>query len=247
MKKDFLSIFNKTKPVLGMLHLKGDTEMEVLQHAHEEASIMTDLGVDAVIVENYFGTPTHVRAVLREFQNNRVPFLYGVNLLDDDEGNFKAAIKYDAAFLQLDSVAGHLAPEEDVVFGRVLNQWRSEYPGFVIGGVRFKYQPYLSGRTLEEDLNIGMDRCDAIAVTGLGTGMATEVSKIKEFRQYIGKFPMLVTAGVTPVSCPEQFLFTDGAIVGSYFKDSYKAEGNVCKEHVSELMAVVEAIRRGEL
>lgn len=247
MRKDFLSIFTKTKPVMGMLHLKGDTEKEVIERAYEEAYIMTDHGVDAVIVENYFGTPEHVRAVLNEFQSNQVRFLYGVNLLDDDEANFKAAIKYDAAFLQLDSVSGHLLPEDDLAFGRFMDQWRGEYPGSVIGGVRFKYQPYLSGRSLEEDLRIGMERCDAIAVTGNGTGMPTEVSKIKEFRDLVGKFPLLVTAGTTPESCPQQFQLADGAIAGSYFKDSYKAEGDMCKDHVIEYMTVVEAIRRGEL
>ena len=245
MSRDFLSIFSSVKPVMGMLHLNGDTEIEVIRRANEEARIMTENGVDAVIVENYFGTPEYVRAVLRDFQSNKVQFVYGVNLLDDDEANFKAAIQYGAAFLQLDSVAGHLAPEDDPAFGRFMKTWRDAYEGCVIGGVRFKYQPYLSGRSLEEDLIIGMGRCDAIAVTGLGTGMPTEISKIKEFRDIVGDFPLLVTAGVTPESCPAQFALADGAIVGSYFKDSHTAAGNVCKSHVRELMAVVETIRRG--
>ena len=228
---------------MGMLHLKGFTESEVLGLANEEARIMTENGVDAVIVENYYGTPDHVRAVLDDFQRNRAPFLYGVNLLDDDEANFQAAIRYGAAFLQLDSVAGHLTPEEDPVFGQRMDQWRSAYAGCVIGGVRFKYQPYLSGRSLAEDLHIGMSRCDAIAVTGLGTGMPTEISKIKEFRDIVGDFPLLVTAGVTPESCPAQLKLADGAIVGSYFKTSHQASGDLCAGYVSALMAVVESIR----
>lgn len=247
MKRDFLSIFKETKPVMGMLHLKGITEKEAIEKAYVEAEIMTNNGVDAVIVENYFGTADYVLAVLNDFKRNNVRFMYGVNLLEDDEANFKAAIKYDAAFLQLDSIAGHLTPEDDLVFGRFMEKWRSEYRGYVIGGVRFKYQPYLSGRSLEEDLIIGMKRCDAIAVTGLGTGMPTEVSKIKEFRDIAGNFPLLVTAGVTPKSCPQQFKIADGAIVGSYFKDSHKAEGDISKVHIRGLMTVVEAIRRRDL
>lgn len=245
MKKKFLSIFSDPKPVMGMLHLKGSTESEVLERANEEARVMTDNGVDAVIVENYYGTPEHVRAVLEDFQRNRVPFLYGVNLLDDDEANFQAATRYGASFLQLDSVAGHLTPEEDLIFGQRLDQWRNEYPGCVIGGVRFKYQPYLSGRPLEEDLAIGTSRCDAIAVTGLGTGMPTELSKIKEFRDIVGDFPLLVTAGVTPESCPAQLVLADGAIVGSYFKTAHQASGDLCAAYVRALMDVVKSIREG--
>lgn len=247
MRRNFLSIFNSTKPVIGMLHLKGNTEIEAIKRAYQEAEIMIDNNVDAVIVENYFGTPEYLKAVLSDFKRNRVQFTYGVNLLNDDEANFKAAIAFDAAFLQLDSVAGHLSLEDDLVFGRFMEKWRREYRGVVIGGVRFKYQPYLSGRSLEKDLMIGMSRCDAIAVTGLGTGMPTEISKIKEFRSIIKDFPLLVTAGVTSDSCAQQLKFADGAIVGSFFKDSCKADGDVCKEHVNALMAVVEAVRKGSL
>lgn len=246
MSKDFLKIFKNNKPIMGMLHLKGDSEKEIIEKAYLEAKIITDNGVDAVIVENYFGKPEHVRLVLNEFKSNNVPFIYGVNLLDDDEANFKAAIKYDAAFLQLDSVAGHLTPEDDIEFEKFINRWRREYEGAVIGGVRFKYQPYLSGRSLEEDLIIGMNRCDAIAVTGEGTGMPTEISKILEFKNITKDFPLLVTAGVTPQSAPAQFKYTDGAIIGSYFKEGYKADGDVSAENVIEFMKIVEAIRRGE-
>lgn len=247
MRKDFLSIFPKIKPVMGMLHLKGETESEVLRRAWEEARVMTEEGVDAVIVENYIGTAEHLRAVLKDFHSNRAPFIYGVNLLGDDEANFRAAIQYDAAFLQLDSVAGHLTLSDDPAFGRFMEKWRGAYAGCVIGGVRFKYQPYLSGRSLEEDLAIGMERCDAIAITGLGTGMPTEVSKVREFREIAGDFPLLVTAGVTPESCPGQLALADGAIVGSYFKENHEASGDLCPAYVRELMDVVETIRRRSL
>ena len=106
----------------------------------------------------------------RHFPGKKVDFIYGVNALHNDALGFELAKKYGASFIQLDSVAGHLTPEDDAVFGESIAKWRAGYDGFVIGGVRFKYQPYLSGRTLEEDLHIGMSRCDAIAVTGEGTG-----------------------------------------------------------------------------
>lgn len=245
MNKDFSAIFRNAKPVLGMLHLKGENEKEVIDKAYREAGIMTENGVDAVIVENYFGTPAYVWAVLEDFSRNRAPFIYGVNLLSDDAENFKAAIAYDTAFMQLDSVAGHLKPADDLAFGEFIARCRREYAGCVIGGVRFKYQPYLSGRSLKEDLSIGMERCDAIAVTGEGTGMPTDVAKIKEFRKHCKGFPLIAAAGVTPDTVVSQFSVADGAIIGSYFKDNYRAEGEISKEHVRALMSAVEAIRTG--
>jgi predicted TIM-barrel enzyme len=245
MNRDFLSLFERPKPVLGMLHLIGESDKDVLRRAWGEADIMTTNGVDAVIVENYYGTPDHVRLVLEEFSRQRVPFLYGVNLLDDDEANFQTAARYGAAFLQLDSVAGHLSPADDAAFGVKMDEWRASYGGCVIGGVRFKYQPYLSGRTLEEDLHIGMDRCDAIAVTGPGTGMETEVSKIRAFRQIVGAFPLIAAAGVTPENCAAQLEYADGCIVGSYFKDKGEAAGELNAGRVRALMSAVQAVREG--
>lgn len=244
MKKDFLSLFRHAKPVLGMLHLMGHSEQDVLKRAWREAQVMSDFGVDGVIVENYFGTPAHVRTVLEDFQKNRVPFVYGVNLLDDDAENFKLACRYEAAFLQLDSVAGHLTPEEDAPFGAWLDAQRSSYDGFVIGGVWFKYQPYRSGRTLKEDLSIGCERCDAIAVTGEGTGVETPIEKIKQYRDLVGNFPLIAAAGVTPKTCASQLAVADAAIVGSYFKQSHNARDEVCPENVRELMRVVNEVRQ---
>lgn len=109
----------------------------------------------------------------------------------------------------------------------------------VLGGVRFKYQPYCSGRSLEEDLNIGMTRCDAIVVTGAGTGMETSMDKIIQFRQIIGDFPLVIGAGMTPENCAERMRVADGAIVGSYFKDTYTDIGEVDASHVRTFMEAI--------
>lgn len=244
-KKDFLSIFSQRKPIMGMLHLKGGDGDTVLRHAREEARMLVDNGVDAVIVENYFGTPEDAERVLRHFQKEDVPFLYGVNILHNDQENFRMAAQYGAAFLQIDSVAGHLTAEEDVPFGAMLEECRSRYSGAVIGGVRFKYQPYKSGRSLEEDLRIGMQRCDAIAVTGAGTGMPTPAGKLAEFRAIVGAdFPLVAAAGVLPESCGEQLHYADAAIVGSYFKDTYIDKGDVDPDHVRVFMDAVRRCRQ---
>ncbi len=231
-QRNFLSIFPERKPILAMLHLRGESRQEKFEHALLEAGQLIGGGADAVIVENYFGDYEDMEVVLEAFCREKVDFIYGVNALHNDALGFELAKKYGASFIQLDSVAGHLPPEQDEAFGQAIAQWRADYNGFVIGGVRFKYQPYLSGRSLEEDLTIGMTRCDAIAVTGEGTGKMTPMEKIRDFRRIMGDFPLVVGAGMTPESCVEQFSVADAAIVGSYFKkghvdDSYVEPANV--------------------
>lgn len=115
----------------------------------------------------------------------------------------------------------------------------------ILGGVRFKHQPILSGRSLEEDLRLGMQRCDAIVVTGEGTGMNTSIEKIRQFRDLMGDFPLVVGAGLTAQTVPEQLSVGDGAIVGSTFKEGRKAKGEVCKAYVEEFMEQVRKLRKG--
>ena len=114
----------------------------------------------------------------------------------------------------------------------------------MIGGVRFKYQAYLSGRELAEDLAIGLRHCDAIAVTGSGTGVDTDTDKIREFRQHLGDFPLVIGAGMTVSQVAEKLALADAAIVGSTFKDTRKDSGEVSETHVMEFMdAVRQAFR----
>ena len=97
----------------------------------------------------------------------------------------------------------------------------------------------LSDRTVEEDLKIAMTRCDAICVTQDATGQETSTDKIVQFRNGIGDFPLIIGAGLTPQNVAEKLALGDGAIVGSFFKDNYQDNGDVCPAHVAEMMDAV--------
>lgn len=244
MNTKFNELFKTATPVMGMLHLKGDTDQEVLDRAKEEIEIYYQNQVDAVIVENYFGSVEQMELVLAYLQEHYPKKIYGVNCLDNDTKGFELARTYCAKFLQLDSVAGHLTPEEEVEFERFIQEERKRTKALVFGGVWFKYQPYRSGRTLEEDLEIGITRCDAVVVTQDKTGQETSMNKIKHYREQIGAKPLIIGAGVTTENVKEQFSIGDGAIVGSYFKDSYKDVGDVDAIHVKTFMDRVMEVRK---
>ncbi|WP_218145952.1 BtpA/SgcQ family protein [Bacillus sp. MUM 116] len=242
-KGNFIDLFRSEKPIMGMLHLKGGNEGNMLEIAKKEINLLVENGVNAIIVENYFGSVEDVATVLDYLQREKNHIVYGVNVLDHDDLAFEFANKYGAKFIQLDSVAGHLTPEEDVIFNEKMKTWRKESSAFVMGGVRFKYQPYKSGRSLEEDLEIGITRCDAVVVTGDGTGMQTPIDKIKEFRRMIKDFPLVIGAGMTPENSAEQLEVANGAIVGSYFKDTYTDNGDMDASHVRLFMEAVKGCR----
>lgn len=236
----YKELFGNRKPVVAMLHLKGRNEKEILDRAKAETEIYFANGVDAVLVEDYFGSVADAEMVLAWLRDNHSDKIYGVNILDDHRHSFELANRYGAKFIQLDSVCGHLPPRKDVDYARELEELRANSNVVVLGGVRFKYKPVLSGRSLKDDLSLGKDRCDAIVVTGDGTGRKTPIEKVQEFRWHLDKFPLVVGAGCSPDSIAETFSVADGVVVGSYFKHDHKVGGDVRAEHVKEFMSQKE-------
>lgn len=244
MKREgFFSLFENEKPVIGMLHLKGDNKEDIFERFKRELATYVECKVDGIVIETYFGTYSSLEQALKYAEESGIAIPYGVNCLNVDTMGFVLAERYHAKFLQLDSVVGHVKPRDEETLQAYFDYMRPQYAGYVLGGVRFKYQPLLSDRTLAEDLAIAKTRCDGICVTQDRTGQETSIEKIKEFKEDIGQFPLIVAAGVTPKNIYESFAYADAAIVGSYFKDTYTDDGEICADHIKELMDAVRDIR----
>lgn len=243
MSSSFLQLFPYPKPIVGVLHLKGQTAQERLERAKREIAIYFENGVDGVLVEDYFGRMGDAERVLQYLRKAHSSQIYGVNILDNFHRSYELALQWGARFMQVDSVCGHLTPELDLAYASMIEGYRTLGRVQVLGGVRFKYQPVLSGRTVEEDLRFGMTRCDALVVTGEGTGKETGLEKIRQFREVLNGFPLIVGAGVRPENCWQKLALADGAIVGSFFKDTHQDSGEVDAFHVQELMEQVRRLR----
>ncbi len=231
------------KPVIAMLHLKGGDDESVIKRLKTEVEIYYRNGVDAVLVEDYYGSVADCERALDYLQKNYSHYCYGVNILSDYEKAFELAERYDTDFVQIDSVCGHLPPCNDSVYAKELIR-RSENRGFLIlGGLRFKYQPVLSGRSLAEDAELSKMRCDAVVTTGTSTGSECPTEKLREFRLALGDYPLLLGAGATAENIAEKLSYVDGVIVGSYLKDFHKDYGDVCEEYVERFMRSVNDFR----
>ena len=224
-----------------MLHLRGWGHADTLDNARREIDMMYENGVSAVWVENYFGNADDVENALQLLSQSYSDQVYGVNMLGSPEMGFRMARDYGAKFVQMDSVCGHLTPKAEESFLSSLSTLRGSGDIYLLGGVRFKYQSYRSGRSLEEDLTLAKDRCDAVVVTGPGTGISTEMEKICRFRQILGEFPLVVGAGMTAETARRQLSYADGAIVGSYFKEGGDAGNLMDPERVKAFMNAVNS------
>lgn len=227
----FKELFGNKKTIFGMIHLNACDTESMLDVAKREIEIYLANGIYPLI-ENYFGSADDCELVLDWMYTNHPDAIYGVNILGDPQRAFELAANYGGKFIQIDSVCGHLAPDMDEEYAEWLNMLRYKAEVVLLGGVRFKYQPVNSGRSLKEDLLLGKDRCDAIVCTGAGTGHATPFEKVNEFKSILGDFPVIVGAGVTDKTAAETAKYSDGAIVGSWFKHNHQDIGFVDAENV---------------
>ncbi|MCC3867722.1 BtpA/SgcQ family protein [Terrisporobacter mayombei] len=241
--KGILSVFKNKKPIIAMVHLKGDTSEEIFERAKEEIRIFEENGVDGIMLENYYGNYYDLERILEYVSTSNLSIPYGVNCLNVDAMGFELANRYNASYIQVDSVVGHVKPRDEATLEEFFKLYRGNCKAYLIGGVRFKYQPILSEKTVEEDLQIGMTRCDAIAVTENATGEETSMEKIELFRKNLGDFPLVIAAGVTLENAKKQLEVGDIAIVGSYFKDTFKDTGDVSANHVKTFMDEIKKMR----
>ncbi|MDP3640480.1 MAG: BtpA/SgcQ family protein [Nanoarchaeota archaeon] len=227
-------------PVIGMLHLAGE---DPVQRALQELSLFAEEGVSAALIENYHGSLDTVIQTLQEISQRRLNVHLGINILPNKfRLAFPFAVHYGAALIQMDHVAGKYDQGElDMPSYRGFRESFSDI--FVLGGVWPKYYQPVMGSDLEKDLQDGMDRADAIVVTGAGTGKETPLEKINQFRALMGTFPLVVGAGSTPENAYTQLQYADGAIVGTSLKFENKTSNPVDRVWVRDFMDVVKEVR----
>jgi uncharacterized protein len=228
MGREYSDLF-QGKSIIGMVHLSGMGTMKI-DRALEELDIYERCGVAGAIIENYCkdATAKDVEDVLKRIEDTKRGVVIGVNVLGNTPLGFKIADNYGAKFVQVDNV------HEDG-----LDLHRLAYPKLVVlGGVGFKYVPD-TGNPLEEDIEQGMRRCDAIVTTGSDTGVETPIEKLAKFRMMMGDFPFIVGAGVNAENVTEQLTYTNGAIVGSSFKPDKNTEVEVNENLVRKLMEII--------
>jgi predicted TIM-barrel enzyme len=220
--------FNKS--VFGMIHLSSIVPVE---RAIEEIKIYEEEGLQGIIVENYHGD---VNNIIDTLEGIDTKMDIGVNVLPNEyDKAFEIAHEYGGKFIQLDFVSGKYERNRQLDLDHYL-YYRHKYKDIkVLGGVWPKYYTPIKGSNLEEDLKMAMKLCDAIVVTGQGTGKETPLDKIQYFRKVIGNFPLIIGAGLT-VDNIDQMNIADGAIVGSYFKPGGDTTARVSRELVRNFM-----------
>ncbi len=73
------------------------------------------------MLENYYGNYYDLERILEYVSKSNLSIPYGVNCLNVDTMGFELATKYNASYIQVDSVVGHVKPRDEATLEEFLN------------------------------------------------------------------------------------------------------------------------------
>ena len=268
------TLFAEKPALIAMIHvgaLPGTPHAEksvsaLADQAAGEARLLTDLGADAILVENMHDRPylnrgvgpeivaamSAIQMAVREQVGPDLPL--GIQILAGANREALAAAHSTAAqFIRAEGfVFAHVAdeglmPEADA--GTLLRYRR----GLGAEGVRVlaDIKKKHSSHAITADLDlVAMARAaeffgaDGLVVTGTETGLPTEPDHLRQVKTST-TLPVLVGSGVTPENLPDLSKWADGVIVGSYLKRGGKWYNPPDPERVRTMVEAIRKVRSG--
>lgn len=266
-------ILTLKKPVIGMVHLPplpgssryaGESLVNLVHFAVEEAKALCKGGVDAVLVENFNDFPYAINnvptttlismAVITYAIKEKINKPVGVNILFNDfENELYLAFVLELDFIRVEgfidllfSDLGPLVPAAPQLMRlrRLLGAERVA----ILADVQGKYTHPFPPRDIFESARDALERggADAIILTGARTGQAADLNMVRNLKEKVPGARVFLGSGITPSNVAELLAVADGAIVGSYFKKDGKVWNRVDPKRVEELMVIVEKLRKEE-
>lgn len=266
--QSFHDLFGVKKPIIGMLHLpplpgspiyNGKGLKEVIDRALYDANELQEGGVDALEVEN-FSDPTYypeevgpeltaAMAVISDHVIRAASKPVGICILADPKASLSVAHAVGAAFVRATffteasvDVSGLVCPKphELLRFRKFLD------PSIkIFTDVHIKHSAPLVNRPLGDSaLDAKYFLSDAVIISGTHTGKETRLEDLKEAKDAVEEFPVLVGSGFRKEHAAKILAIADGAIVGTSLKKDGVSSNVVDRNRVRELMEVVKEIRR---
>jgi membrane complex biogenesis BtpA family protein len=261
-------VFPVKKPIIGMLHLNalpGDPAFDsargmraVVDAAKADLDALQAGGVDGLLISNEFSLPyltetepitaISMARIIGELSNDiAIPF--GVNVLWDATASLDLATATGARYVR-EIFTGVYASDFGVWNTNVGRTARHRNRvGAQDVRLLFNIVPeatsYLGQRALADitKSTIFNTKPDALCVSGLTAGAATDTAALRIVKDNAGDTPVFVNTGVRPNTIELQLSVADAAIVGTAFKVDGKFENAADESRVIELMTAVRDFR----
>ena len=260
----FYNVFPK-QPIIGTIHLKAlpgspayDNDLSTtIESALYDAEVYERGGCDALIVENFFDAPFFKEQVGPETiaamariatlvrQKTKLPL--GINVLRNDAISAMAiAAACDCQFIRVNVLAWAMLTDQGVIEGKSaqLLRFRAQLQAkvLVLADCLVKHAVPLSAQPMEF---VAMDTwerggADALIISGVGTGKATDEAEVRQARKGAPGAPLLIGSGVNEQNISSLLTVADGAIVGTSFKVDGKIDNPVEFSRVQRLVALAK-------
>jgi hypothetical protein len=233
-----------SKSMIGMIHvpaLPGTpfnrfSPKEIINKCLEEATIYKSANIDSIMIENMHDAPYLKRSVGPEITSMMSIIGYelrkvfpdkpiGIQILAGaNKDAISAALSADLDYIRGEGfIFGHVADEGifESDAGELLRYRKN------IGADRIKVYTDIKKKhganQITKDVSIAdMSKnanffgSDGIIITGTTTGGEAELNDLKQAKE--GKLPVLLGSGITNDNLENYFDYSNGFIVGSYFK-----------------------------
>lgn len=275
MHSELASIFTKEKPIIGMIHLRPlpgsplydphTMNMDrIIETAVEEAKILESAGVDGLQVENIWDYPylkgekigsdtAAALAVASCKVKEAVSIPIGVNChLNGGEVALSCAVASGAKWIRVfefvNAYISHTGLTEGI--GGRIARLRSflkadEIKLFCDVNVKHGSHFIISDRSVAEQArDAESEGAEVLIITGFETGKAPTPDKVKECASSVS-LPILLGSGTTTENAQTLLSASDGAIVGSWFKEDNNWKNPISFERTKRFMDEVNQLRRG--
>lgn len=261
-------LFRVEKPVIGMCHMRampGDPQYDaaqgmtwVYEQTHADMLALQEGGVDAILFSNEFSLPyltkvetitvASMAAVIGELKHEiKIPF--GVNVLWDPRASIDLAMATGALFVR-EIFTGVYASDFglwNTSAGEVIRHQQAIGAGYV--RLLFNIVPeaaaYLGGRQIADIARstVFNNNPDALCVSGLTAGAETSAQTLKIVKDAVPETPVFANTGVRLENVEEQLRASDGAVIGTAFKQNGYIWNPVDVKRVQTLMDKVRELR----
>ena len=221
------------KKIIGMIHLKGLDDENVIKQALEDLKNYEESGIKTIIIENwedkspqpFISTEEKQRLMeIVKIIKDNTNLEIGINVLPNDyKSAFEIANECGLDFVQIDVLVDKVKTNytyshvEPFIIEVDLDDFLKHKSVPVFASIHPKHYKMLGDKSIEQSAKEAEKYADVIVITGDFTGDSPELEEIKKVKAIANK-PVFVGSGLNENNAKELFLIADGAIVGTAFK-----------------------------
>lgn len=252
------------KLLIGVIHLMplpgsprwGGSFATVLRKAVNDARTYEHGGAHAVIIENFSDVPFTKSAVGPETVaamagagravRESIGLPIGFNVLrNDPRAGLALCVACGGGFIRVNVHTSAMLTDQGIIEGNAHETLRYRkqlgVSAEILADVHVKHAVPLGNQAIENAARDTLERglADALIISGVGTGYATDLADVKAVRAACPKARLLIGSGVTSENVATFLPFVDGVIAGTSLKRGGHVENAVDGRRVAALARAI--------